>query len=198
MIAEVDVVFVMNTLLKLRRVFGHLKLANRGIFLEAGSGPGKNVYVAALTHSWQRCVGIDMRQSFTDHATRLKLRFDDDTCSFLTEKQRQERDNDSIDFVCGNFFDTDLLVTASVVYVDLTCMPSDPLRRFTNMLDDLATAAVVITLTRPLDTSKFFLLWTDPHVATSWGTTTAFIYERKPPTGDDDDDDDDDHNVHDE
>jgi len=176
------VAFFASVLLRLRRVFGHLKVPNAGSFVECGSGLGKNVYVAALTHSWRRCVGVEKLEAFTEIAKRLQPRFNDVTCASLTQHQRDERDEEALEFVCGDFFDDpEFFVTATLVYADLTCVPLDGLLRFTALVADLATGAVVVTLSRALDTDALFLLWSQAAVRTSWGRTTAYVYERKPP-----------------
>ena len=181
--AETDVVFVANIFWKLRRIFGHIKVPNTGIFVDCGSSRGKNVYVAALLHSWQRCLGIDILQSLTDVAEGLTARFDDVTCSYLTQHQQDERDSspESLQFLCADIFaSTEILIPASFVYADLTCIPLEALTRFKALLNDLAPAAIVVTLTRPLDDDCFILLWKDHRAPTTWGVTTAYVYERKP------------------
>ncbi|KAJ8606837.1 hypothetical protein CTAYLR_009175 [Chrysophaeum taylorii] len=181
--SEIDAVFLFAVLLKLKRIHGHLR--KRGTFVDCGSGFGKNAFVAAIAHPWQRIVGIEALDALCLGAEALLERFHDHTLPRLRSKDQGDRDDTDIEFVRGDFLTMDLVLTGTLIYADLTCLNSGQLVAFRALVDEVTHGTVVVTLTRPLLSEKFFLLWQE-QAPTSWGHTQAFVWERKPPPPEED------------
>jgi len=190
--SEVNPAFFMSVLAKLRRIHGHLRLPNKGVFVECGSGLGKNVYIAALMHSWQRCVGIEKIAALNRRAQSLRERFNSTTMTKLPQSERDLRQEMGLAFINNDFFDgvQDLVLEATLLYADLTCFTPNQVNKFFFLTKDLVPGAVIVVLTRPLlsdyttasseNEQHLFLLWSqDNDVLTSWGRTSAYIYERR-------------------
>lgn len=176
--SEVDASSFLRVLFKLR-VHGHLKKPGKGVFVDCGSGVGKNVFLASMVHTWERCIGIEGLTSLANAADGLKQRFKDIVLPKLDSAQEPD-----LSFITTNFLEERLLVSATLVYADLTWLSPPQFDTLQSMFDDLTHGAVVITLGQPLDSDAFFLLWRDKTARTTWGTAPAFVYERKPPRDD--------------
>lgn len=175
--SEVDSTWLFSLFGKLKRIHGHFQIPNSGTFVDCGSGSGRNVFVAALAHSWQRCVGIEAVSALHERAQYLlKERYREVT------KENKKLD-EIVEFVQEDFLSRDafyVIATATLIYCDLTCCNPAQLEIFRALADDVTQGTVVVTLTRPLVSDNFFLLWQDPEAQTSWGKAAAFVYERKP------------------
>lgn len=164
----------LGLLLKLR-VHGHLRKPGKGVFVDCGSGFGKNVYCASMVHTWERCIGIEGLTSLANAADGLKQRFKDVVVPKLDLREPD------LSFITTDFLEERLLVSATLVYADLAWLSEPQFDALQSMFVDLTHGAVVITLARPLDSDAFFLLWRDDAAQTTWGTAPVFVYERKPP-----------------
>lgn len=178
--SECDHEWFMSLLLKLKRIHGHLGLARSGTFVDCGSGYGKNCFIATLAHSWQRCIGIESIETLHRGARALLERYNEVAANHLSDKERDERDYMEIEFINENFFTHDIVLTGSLIFVDLTSCHPAHVDAFHKLADEVTHGAVVVTLTRPLVSDRFFLLW-EEDARTSWGPTRAFVFERKPP-----------------
>ena len=134
-------------------------------------------------HSWESCRGIEGLKSLVEGATTLLERFNDAVFPTLPSKERANRETMEVAFVHDDFFADDSWLSGTVVYCDLTCFNPELTQRFVDLCAELSHGAAVITLTKHLTEDyrapHLFLLWSEP-AETNWGTTTLYVYERKP------------------
>lgn len=178
--SECDSEWFLSILLKLKRIHGHLQRPRTGTFIECGSGFGGNVFVAALAHSWQRCIGIEAIDSLCKGAEALQQRYTVIAHERLTIHERKERSDLEILFINDDFLELDIILSGSLIYADLTCFNPEQVHAFRKLIDEVPHGTVIVTITQQLVSKHFILLWSE-EAQTSVGQAPAYVYERKPP-----------------
>lgn len=177
--SECDSEWFLSVLLKLKRVHGHLQLPRTGTFIECGSGFGSNIFIAALAHSWQRCIGIEAIESLCKGAETLRQRYTVIVHEQLTIQERKERSDMEILFINDDFLALDIVLSGSLIYADLTCFTPAQVEAFRKLADEVTHGTVIVTITQQLVSNHFILLWRE-EARISAGQAPAYVYERKP------------------
>ncbi|KAJ1462493.1 hypothetical protein M885DRAFT_505389 [Pelagophyceae sp. CCMP2097] len=177
---EVGYVFLACVFVKLNRIHGHFGRQNSGVFALLGAGLGKVGIVATLCCTFQIIMAFEQIEALVRKSDQLFVRYQMVILPQMTSEEKEARAADllQVEFKHADFFEDDSWLAATCVYVDLTCFSPELVQRISKLCEELVHMAVVITLTKPLVSDKFVLLFME-RGPTSWGNSTVFAFERK-------------------
>ena len=152
-------------------VLRRVPLQPGGIFYDLGSGTGRALFVARLTHDFARCVGIELLSGLHASGRRAERRFRRFVLPLLDSTA-----NNDVDLCHGSLLDVDWS-DGDLVFANSTCFSEQLVSQISERAERLKPGAFVITFTKPL-TSPAFDIVEKKRWNMSWGAATVFIQRR--------------------
>jgi SAM-dependent methyltransferase len=147
-------------------------------FYDLGSGTGKAVFAARLTHDFARCIGIEILSGLHNQAFHITQRYNEGFRHLLDSSQRQHAAVYKGSLLEYNWADGD------VVFANSTCFDDSLMNAMSKMAQQLKPGAIVVTFTRGLTNIEgVFELLEKKREKMSWGPATVFIHRRLNPDG---------------
>lgn len=137
------------------------------VFYDLGSGSGKAVLACAMAFNIKKAYGIELFSTL-DHAAKQQL-------SQLSLLPDYPKISQKIEFVCGNFLDTNL-ADATLIFISATALFGDTWIRLNQQLEQLTQKPIIITTTKKLSSPRFSIRH-QTQVRMSWGCVTAYIQQ---------------------
>lgn len=150
-----------------KSLIADLKLTEKDVFYDLGSGVGKMVVQFYLESPVKKSAGYELSPTRNNHALRVKNNL---ATMGLLEKGR------SLDFIQKDLFEADLR-DATIVYLPSTCFSDDFMKRLTEKLSYLKKGLRVLTL-RTLPPHKSFMLRKTYSLPMTWAKqVSVYLYE---------------------
>jgi SAM-dependent methyltransferase len=144
----------------LRTILRNLDIKPGDLFIDLGCGRGQTVYYARLLFD-MKAAGYDLIATFILKAKLINC--------FLKIS--------GVDFIMDNILNAEL-GSAKVVYIVPTTFAADFLEEVNNKLQEAPPGAYIVSVTRPLDESRYELIRKDS-LLYSWGRSPVYYYVRK-------------------
>lgn len=152
-----------------------------GVFLDIGSGSGKAVFAAALSHDFDACYGIEILEGLHGISQEVVVNWDKKLKKQVSISMQKKRTR--ISFLHGDALELDWPSTppADLIFMNSTCFDQRLLRELTKKLNVYCKpGAIVITGTHALpDTQSFDNLGIMAVEQEAWGEATWFIHRKK-------------------
>lgn len=142
-----------------------------GVFYDLGAGVGKPVIAAAILHSFDACIGIELLESL--HNLSLELLF------AYNSKGKAKGLDAQCQFLRGDFLDTNVKDwrDADVVFINSTCFDEPLMDKLARASFRLKKGAFVVSISRRLPTTELTVLEHEL-CPMSWGEATVFIQQK--------------------
>ena len=145
----------------LHRIASFCSLTENDIWMDLGSGRGKGAFwIASFVGC--RTIGIEKVPLF----------------SRLANTVRRLVSIPSLEFVCQDILEADFS-KATLVYFYSTCAEEPLLDRLAEKMQTMLPQTKVVTVSAPLPKNPFFTMIGAFPISFPWGTTDAYIHERK-------------------
>lgn len=141
------------------------------LFYDLGSGTGRAVFAARLSHDFSRCVGIEILESLHNAARGVVDRYNKEFRQYLCATQSQHASVFHGSLLKFDWSDGD------VVFANSTCFDDELMEDLSVTAERLKPGAFVITFTKGL-TSDMFEVLERKRYKMSWGPATVFIHRR--------------------
>jgi len=158
-----------------RVILKYVPLKPNMIFYDVGSGSGRGVFLAALLHNFKRCSGIEILHSLYSASTEVLKKYESDfapkSADGKAAKDAVEVTLSHSDFRLKDFSDADL------IFANSTCFDEQLMNDLARCCENLRAGAVVITLTKGLNSTHFQVLESKQYPM-SWGMATAITQKK--------------------
>jgi len=144
-----------------------------GKFVDLGSGVGKALLAAVLTHTFDECVGIEILQGLHESAVATLDRFDRDLRPLLPAPRRRV----AVQLVRDDFCRVPWL-DADVVLCVSTTFDAAVMSRIAALSNDMRVGSVLVTTTTRLPSARWAMRQR-LELAMAHGPVTAFIHEKQ-------------------
>lgn len=165
-----------------------------GIFYDLGSGTGKMVYAAAIVHSFQRCVGVELLGKLHRIAVSLKYKWVNHFKTSLYNQRIVEHKSGEIndkgkasDFsnadtdivlIQSDFCDIDCS-DADIIYTATTCFSESMMKSIACLVDNVKIGSIFIsTAGKRLPSPKWKIINCIENTRTNWGISTLVIHQK--------------------
>jgi hypothetical protein len=148
-----------------------------GIFYDLGSGTGKGVIAAAVLHSFEKCVGIEILEGLHDISVQVKEAYEREMPVALAQNPQVFKKMPEVQTILGSFFEVDW-TDASFIFANSTCF--DIAMRNRISATPVKSGTLGISLTKPLSSSHWKIL-ESIRKRMSWGEATVFIQRKLDP-----------------
>lgn len=156
----------------MRNILGQLKELDllkkkKGTFIDLGAGTGKAVLAAAMLHSFERCVGVEVLHSLHSASNELLETFKD--------KYADEfRHNPEIEFVLGDIAEFPWK-TADIVFINMAAFTEPLVETIKEIASDMPKGACCVTITKQLHLKSFEVLHTSEQEL-NWGQSHVYVH----------------------
>ena len=179
---EVDPVEFGMLIHRIRGIYAHsaAQPPAKNVFYDVGSGAGKAAMAALLAVPLQEICGVETIDDLFKVSEDIKKRYETKVLPGMSKLERDLREKTTIKFISGNGLDTAVdWPRGTIVLFHATCFSSESLRVFADHTEFMEPGSVVITITKPLVTtrSKWAMLFEDT-IDLAWGTARLFVYEK--------------------
>jgi len=142
-----------------------------GVFYDLGAGVGKPVIAAAILHSFDVCVGIELLEGL--HNLSLELLF------AYNAKGKAKGLDTQCQFIRGDFLDSNAKDwrDGDLVFINSTCFDEITMEKLARMCFRLKKGAFVVTISRRVPTTELAVLDHEMCLM-SWGEATVFIHQK--------------------
>jgi len=142
-----------------------------GVFYDLEAGVGKPVIAAAILHSFDACIGIELLEGL--HNLSLELLF------AYNSKGKAKGLDTQCQFLRGDFLDINVKDwrDADVVFVNSTCFDEQLMDKISRSCFRLKKGAFIVTISRRLPTTEVVVLEHEL-CQMSWGEATVFIQQK--------------------
>jgi len=158
--------------------------ATGAVFVDLGSGTGRGVLAAAELMPFSRCIGVEILEGLHASALSVAAHYEKTVRSNYSAANGDPRAATRIELICGSFTDLDWAAAADVVFCNSTCFDDALMDEIALQGQGLREGALVISLTRSLE-SPYFKLLSSEQYKMSWGHATINIAMRVQPTPED-------------
>ena len=184
---EIEFEAYARTFEKIKEKYGGL--ANPGgIFVDFGSGTGKAVFAAALLHTFDRCIGVEILSNL--HKAALELL---DAWQTKADEIRLPAASQgvAVEFHEGDACDTNAFDASTVTFgfANSTCFDDRLMERVAAVANGMPDGALFVTFTKRLPSIHWEIL-DKQRMVMSWGDATVFIHRKRPPFVQQEEDDD--------
>ena len=152
-------------------------ITDGGVFYDLGSGTGKGVIAAAVLHSFDRCVGIEILEGLHDISVQVKEVYEREMPAALAQNPQVFKKMPEVQTILGSFFEVDW-TDASFIFANSTCFDIDTRNRISATAVKPGTLG--ISLTKPLSSDHWKIL-ESIRKRMSWGEATVFIQRKLDP-----------------
>jgi len=158
-----------TVLAKIRQYHGGLQDGG-GVFYDLGSGTGKAVCAAAILHTFDKCVGIEVLQTLHEVAIELLDTFD------RTVKPTLGDSPPEVQFVLGDILEMEW-PDATVVFANCTCYSQTLMANIIQRCSPLREGTFFISVSKRLKSDAWKVL-DSQLLEMNWGTATVFIHQK--------------------
>jgi len=182
---ELDMSTLHSVLNAVRQDYGPL-YANKGVFLDLGSGAGKACIAAGLLHPFAKVVGIETLQSLTTFATAAHEKYKEVPLPDGVTKPE-------IEFIKGDFvadFEAKIKPIAADVVICLavaTCYGANEMKAIGELASAMGENSIMITFSQMIPDAAAnsinggWSLVRSTSMEMIWGQTTCFIFKKVAP-----------------
>jgi SAM-dependent methyltransferase len=144
----------------------------RSVFYDLGSGSGRAVFTARLTHDFERCVGIELLPELWELSKGVQKKYD--------QYFRKDLRHQSVEFVLGDFLkNDDWTYDGTVIFAHSTCFSESMLLELCEKAERLKSGSYFITTrSTGMSESKCFKELLYQRVQFEWGMGSLLVYER--------------------
>ncbi|MEX0940684.1 MAG: hypothetical protein WDZ41_04960 [Candidatus Babeliales bacterium] len=150
-----------------QQLLNDLKLTQKDIFYDLGSGVGKMTIQTYLTTPVKKSVGIELSPTRYKYAMAIKQQL---------SEQKYLDPNRTLDFKNQNIAEADLS-DATVVYMCSTCYSEDLMQKIVNKLANMPKGLRIVTLKKLPKHKKFTLVNTFCLPMTWSSNTSVYLYQ---------------------
>jgi len=159
-----------------RVILKYVPLKPNMVFYDVGSGSGRGVFLAALLHNFKRCSGIEILHSLYSASTEVLKKYQNEFAPKGPDGKSPAKDAVEVtlshsDFRLKDFSDADL------IFANSTCFDEQLMNDLARCCENLRAGAVVITLTKGLNSQHFQVLESKQYPM-SWGMATAITQKK--------------------
>lgn len=151
----------------------HVRPKEHAVFADIGSGIGKTIIAAAMSHSFTRLIGVEIFDALCQQSYQALN-------SFLSQTSISQSNTPIIDVMCSDFRVNHEWHTADVVFVNSTAFDELLMHDLSRCCEYLLLGSIVVTLTRRLSSPHFRLI-EEARYPCSWGDADAFIHVKVQP-----------------
>ena len=155
-------------------IFGYLRMRNEEfwrerslIFIDLGSGTGRPVIAAALLHSFEQCIGIEIVPNLFKASLQVKALYENLSANSSYDSLSSPR----VDFLCGSFLNKEVFdwaVYGDVIFINSTCFDFPLMEAIGEMALQMKQNSVIITLSYKLPVTAGFTLLMEERFEMSW------------------------------
>ncbi len=138
------------------------------IFYDLGSGTGKAVLACAMVFGVKQSIGVELFTALHQAALVQRER--------LKKRPEYHARAARVRLINQNFIDVDFS-NATLIFINATSFIGPVWQQLSQRLSMVKENTIVITTSKPLDTSRFCLLYKNP-IQMSWGIVQAYIYRK--------------------
>lgn len=144
-----------------------------GTFIDLGCSCGKLVYLAALYHNFDACIGIEILSDlYTIGSSDVKGKWK----KTMMADNNVTKQNIDLKFFLGDFLYIDWSY-GNVIYINSTCFNSKMMNSIAYKAEELVIGSLVITISKPLPSSLLNVVETGS-IEMDWGICTYYIHIR--------------------
>ena len=169
---EVDYEIFATIYSKICRAFGQ---AEKGWFVDLGSGAGQLVYTAALISNppLVKCYGVENVGSLLDRGSKRMVNWDINRNRIPSERRQIE-----FQWIRNNFLEnTHSWYDATMIFLNWTAFNTEQVELMGELINQTIEGVIVITTTRPIPNKDLEVLLQD-RCKTSFGEVDVFIQEK--------------------
>jgi len=144
-----------------------------GVFLDAGSGTGKAVFIAHLFFDFKKSVGVELLEALYKASEQVLERYEKE---FRPQIKNDVGDRE-VKFIHGNILDIDYS-NADLVFMNSTCFQEDLMEGLVPYVNDMKPGSTLVTLSKSIN-SPAFELYKQKMFEFSWGQGTGFYHRKK-------------------
>ena len=143
------------------------------ILYYVGSGSGRAVFAAHLTHNFNRAVGIEILKPLHTISNKVLLNWQKNISRLHPELKESD-----IRFLCGDVCHINLWVHADVVFAHFTSLEEDIREKIATMAKSMRPGTFFISTSHSLPSNSLFDVMEKTQMKVSWGICTVYIHRR--------------------
>ena len=155
----------------IQRVLDVVQPTSYSCFYDVGSGTGKAMIIASLTHKFKSFVGVEICDNLADESKKITDKFSD-----IIQENYPNHINPSFT-VKKEDAATISFDKADVVLLNSTYFNEPLMEKIRMQSEKMKIGSHLITLTIPFVSDQFELLHSDQYLM-EWGKSTVYIYKK--------------------